>query len=65
MLELVLLLPERNQNYRQIEGPVRKQLNPSGLLPEQLELRVNLCSIKMWGVALSMIAYNDANIRAI
>ena len=58
----ILPEPRRTQNYRQIEGPVQiqkwKQLNQSWLL----ELMVNLCSTKVWGVFLSIIAHNGANV---
>ena len=58
-LELVLLLPERNQNYRQIEGPI--QLNSNWIPQGQSNLMVNLCFVKVWGV-LSTIAHNGSNI---
>ena len=62
MLELELLLPERNQNYRQIEGPVQKQVNSSWIPQGQSKLMVNLRSVKVWGVVLSTIAHNGSNI---
>ena len=62
MLELELLLPERNQNYRQIEVPVQKQLNSSWIPQGQSNLMVNLRSVKVWGVVLSTIAHNGSNI---
>ena len=61
-LELVLLLPERNQSYRQIEGPIQKQLNSYWIPQGQSNLMVNLCFVKVWGVVLSTIAHNGSNI---
>lgn len=55
-LELVLLLPERNQNYRQ------KQLNASWIPQGQSKLIVNLCFINMFGVVLFTIAHNGSNV---
>ena len=39
--KLVLLLLERNQNYRQIEVPVQKQVNSSWMPQGQSKLMVN------------------------